>query len=114
MGEIVLSENKGEEIPKILEERETDFQIEKIEIYKRMNRLAEAGGILFAGSSLMENFPIYEFAQGRISKKLYNRGVGGYTMADFIRHIIRSSLTFLPKKCSLISAQTICPEQNIL
>ncbi|MDO4284151.1 MAG: GDSL-type esterase/lipase family protein [Eubacteriales bacterium] len=46
------------------------------------------GGILFTGSSLMEQFPVEELAMtGGLGKILYNRGVGGYTTDDFLRDI---------------------------
>ena len=35
-------------------------KVEKIERYKRLNKFVKKGEILFVGSSLMEQFPIYE------------------------------------------------------
>lgn len=35
----------------------------------------------------MEMFPLYELMQGQDCGVVYNRGVGGYTMADFIKHM---------------------------
>lgn len=62
-------------------------QQNKIEKYRRLNNFVEHGATLLTGSSLMENFPIYELAQGKIKSKLYNRGIGGFTSDDFIRNI---------------------------
>lgn len=59
---------------------------QKIERYRRLNRFVKKGQMLFVGSSLMEQFPIYEFIQDySIGKIIYNRGVGGYTTSDLSR-----------------------------
>lgn len=58
---------------------------EKLERFKRLNRYVKPGQILFAGSSLMEQFPIYEFSQDfDLPCKIYNRGVGGYTTQELL------------------------------
>jgi len=58
--------------------------------YRQRNRLVRKGQIVFAGSSLMENFPLAEFelnevetttARGRL---VYNRGIGGYVAKDLL------------------------------
>ncbi len=52
----------------------------KIQRYQILNQYVKKGQILFVGSSLMEQFPIYEFIQDfDIKETIYNRGVGGYT-----------------------------------
>jgi lysophospholipase L1-like esterase len=61
-------------------------QREKVERYKILNQFAEKGQILFVGSSLMEQFPINELAMNhRMSKIIYNRGVGGYKTDDLMQ-----------------------------
>lgn len=63
-------------------------QMQKIENYKVLNAAAKKGQILFTGSSLMEQFPICELCQSlEMSKKVYNRGIGGTTTEDFLREI---------------------------
>ena len=58
---------------------------EKLERFKRLNRYVKPGQILFAGSSLMEQFPIYEFLQDfDLPCKIYNRGIGGYTTQELL------------------------------
>ncbi len=48
-----------------------------------MNQYVKKDQILFVGSSLMEQFPIYEFIQDYdIKETIYNRGVGGYTTME--------------------------------
>jgi len=57
----------------------------KIKNYKRLNKFAPKGQVLFVGSSLMENFPVYELMLVRSSDKLiYNRGIGGYTTLEML------------------------------
>lgn len=56
---------------------------DKVERFRHLNRFAKKGKIVFAGSSLMEQFPIYEFLQDdSIPCTIYNRGVGGFTTAE--------------------------------
>lgn len=56
---------------------------QKVEQFRRLNRFVQKKQILFAGSSLMEQFPINEMMQGYdIPLAMYNRGVGGFTTAE--------------------------------
>lgn len=58
---------------------------DKIERFKRLNQYVKKGQILFAGSSLMEQFPIYEFLQDfELPYCIYNRGVGGFTTEEML------------------------------
>lgn len=57
----------------------------KREAFRRLNRLAAPGQIVFAGSSLMEQFPVGEFWPGSgVPLRVYDRGIGGYTCADLL------------------------------
>lgn len=57
----------------------------KIKQYSILNQYAKKGSILFTGSSLMEQFPIYEFMQDYdIKETIYNRGVSGFTSSEMI------------------------------
>lgn len=57
----------------------------KREAFRRLNRLAMPGQIVFAGSSLMEQFPVGEFWPGSgVPLRVYDRGIGGYTCADLL------------------------------
>ncbi|MBO4886933.1 MAG: lysophospholipase [Firmicutes bacterium] len=63
-------------------------QKNKVRNYHEMNRIAKKGQILFTGSSLMEQFPIAEYALSKdLGKCVYNRGIGGTTTDDFLREI---------------------------
>lgn len=57
-----------------------------VEGFREKNRLAEKGQVVFAGSSLMEMFPVEEWAEelGEGAPKVYNRGVGGYRTDDLL------------------------------
>lgn len=64
--------------------------------------LREKGGILFAGSSLMEQFPVCELAMDAgITRPVYNRGIGGTTTDDFLREIDTVLLDLEPLKVFL-------------
>lgn len=64
------------------------FQAEKkdkVTRFRYLNSYVKKGQIVFAGSSLMEQFPIYEFLQDfDIPKVIYNRGIGGYTTTEMM------------------------------
>jgi lysophospholipase L1-like esterase len=56
-----------------------------VERYRRLNRSAKKGKILFVGSSLMEHFPINEILMSRgIDLCIYNRGISGYTIPELL------------------------------
>lgn len=58
---------------------------QKLERFRRLNRYARKGQIVFAGSSLMEQFPIYEFLQDfELPFTIYNRGVGGFVTSELL------------------------------
>lgn len=57
---------------------------EKLARFRHLNRYARKGQVVFAGSSLMEQFPIYEFLLDfRLPFTIYNRGVGGFVTDEF-------------------------------
>ena len=58
---------------------------DKLERFRRLNQDVRPGQILFAGSSLMEQFPIYELMLDRqLPFTIYNRGVGGFTAPELL------------------------------
>ena len=58
----------------------------KVEQYHRLNRFARTHQILFAGSSLMEMFPVNELLQDfQLPYTVYNRGIGGTTTAEYMQ-----------------------------
>ena len=70
-----------------------------IENYRRLNKIAVKGQILFTGSSLMEQFPVTELSlTHRLGKIVYNRGVGGFRTEDFIENIHEMLLDLEPSK----------------
>lgn len=72
---------------------------EKIDKFIYLNELCIKGEILFAGSSLMEQFPINELIMNKgINKIIYNRGVGGFTTNDFLKHMEEMVFGVKPSK----------------
>lgn len=58
---------------------------DKLNGYRVLNNYVKKGQILFVGSSLMEQFPIYEFIQDYdIKETVYNRAIGGYTTEEMM------------------------------
>lgn len=69
----------------MLRARSVHDRQEKVERFRHLNRFVRKGEVLFAGSSLMEQFPISEFATDfDLPCKIYNRGVGGFTTRDLL------------------------------
>ena len=61
---------------------------EKLERFRRLNPYVKPGQILFVGSSLMEQFPIYEFSQDfDLPCTVCNRGVGGFTTIELLENM---------------------------
>lgn len=57
---------------------------EKLARFRHLNTYVRKGQIVFAGSSLMEQFPIYEFLLDfELPYTIYNRGVGGFVTDEF-------------------------------
>ena len=76
--------NDQEMMRQIFEEMGRRDKADKLERYRRLNQMVRPGQILFAGSSLMEQFPLYELLLDRqLPYTVYNRGVGGFTTGEF-------------------------------
>lgn len=56
----------------------------KLECYRQLNAYVKKDEILFTGSSLAEQFPINELLPDRT---IYNRGVGGFVIDEFLENI---------------------------
>jgi len=71
-----------------------------VEGFREKNRLAEKGQVVFAGSSLMEMFPVEEWAGelGEGAPKVYNRGVGGYRTDDMLPIVDLCVTELMPRK----------------
>ena len=63
-------------------------RVQKYERFRHLNRFVRKHQILFVGSSLMEQFPIYELLLDRqLPYVIYNRGVGGSTTFELMEHM---------------------------
>lgn len=57
----------------------------KIEKFRKANKSAKAGQVVFAGSSLMEMFPINKLlAEHGDETVIYNRGIGGFVSRELL------------------------------
>ena len=66
-------------------ERAAAEKREKVERYRHLNKFVRPEQILFAGSSLMEQFPIHELLLDmQLPYIIYNRGIGGYTTQELL------------------------------
>ncbi len=61
---------------------------EKVERYRHLNKFVRPHQILFVGSSLMEQFPIYELLlDKKLPYTIYNRGIGGTTTFELLENM---------------------------
>ena len=70
---------------------------EKLARYRALNATTPKGGILFAGSSLMEMFPVEAFAAER-GLTVTNRGVGGFVTRELLDNLDTCILDLAPRK----------------
>ncbi|KAA8447831.1 GDSL-type esterase/lipase family protein [Weissella paramesenteroides] len=78
-----------------LQQREMDV----LRKYVKANKSALPDQIVFAGSSLMEMFPIEKMQQNlELKQKIYNRGVSGTTTQFLLQHIDELVLDLQPAK----------------
>ena len=92
-------ENNNEQLMRqFYREQSAREKQDKLQRFKRLNLYVKPGQILFAGSSLMEQFPIYEFLQDfDLPYTIYNRGVGGFTSAELLENIEDCIYALQPK-----------------
>jgi lysophospholipase L1-like esterase len=75
----------NDELHRIMMERFVAEKREKVERYRHLDKFVKPHQILFAGSSLMEQFPIYELILDmQLPYIIYNRGIGGYTTQELL------------------------------
>ena len=64
-----------------------------------MNEASEKGSIVFAGSSLLEMFPMEQFVkEERADVVVYNRGIGGFVTKELLDNIETCILDLEPSK----------------
>ena len=70
------------------------------ERYREENKSAIKGAIVFAGSSLMEMFPVEAFAkeEGPDFPVVYNRGLGGWRTEDMLATLEAQVTGLMPKR----------------
>lgn len=71
----------------------------KVERYRELNKSAKQGQIVFAGSSLMEMFPINKFLdENEINLTIYNRGIGGFVTTELMEVLDVCVLDLKPRR----------------
>ncbi len=71
---------------------------DKIIRYRQLNQTAQKGQIVFAGSSLMEMFPIEQFvAEDNLPVTVYNRGIGGFVTDELLTNLAVCILDLAPR-----------------
>lgn len=81
----------------VLQEHAEQEKQEKRERFRRLNRYCKKNAVVMAGSSLMEQFPIYEFLQDfDLPLTIYNRGIGGFTTRELAQALPECILNLEP------------------
>ncbi len=71
----------------------------KLDRYRKLNRDCQPGQTVFAGSSLMEMFPIEQLVAEDLSGvTVYNRGIGGFVTQELIDNIDTCILDLEPAR----------------
>lgn len=74
-------------------------QDKTVEKYRRLNRFARTGQIVFTGSSLMDFFPVNELLQSlELPFCVYDRGVTGFVSSQLLENIETLILDLAPRK----------------
>ena len=90
------------------QESQREKQIKR-ERFRRLNPYAKKGAVVFAGSSLMEQFPLYEFLQDDdLHCTLYNRGIGGFTTTELLEAMDECILELQPAHLFLNIGTNAC------
>lgn len=77
-----------QEMQKMIEERFRQEKQQKVMNYRHLNHFVRPHQILFVGSSLMEQFPIYELLlDQQLPYTIYNRGIGGTTTFELLENM---------------------------
>ncbi|MBQ0001749.1 MAG: lysophospholipase [Clostridiales bacterium] len=85
-------------ILQFVKDRSQAEKADKVERFRHLNPYVKKGQIVFAGSSLMEQFPIYEFLQDfDLPYTIYNRGVGGFTTTEMTEVLKETIYDLEPK-----------------
>lgn len=88
-----------DQLRRYLEENGRRERLEKLERFKQLNRYAKKGQIVFAGSSLAEQFPIHELlSSDHNTAIIYNRGIGGDIITNLSETLDTCIFELEPKK----------------
>lgn len=72
----------------------------KLEAFRALNKIAQKEGIVFAGDSITEGYPLFELFPRTL--RLYNRGIGGITSVELLENLDVHILDLKPKKLFLL------------
>jgi len=91
--------NAGKEQLNLIKQMLAWQKEEKLENYIELNRFVEPGQILFAGSSLAENFPVNELLNSYDKRYIvYNRGIGGDIISGLLGSMNERIFDLKPSK----------------
>lgn len=76
------------------------MQNERLEQFKGLNGVSQPNGIVFAGDSLTEFFPVHELLT--IDQPVYNRGIRGFRVEQLLENSCSQITDLLPDKLFLL------------
>ncbi len=97
---IEFTAQEQEKLNRMFEQWMYDDQNRKWKNFKELNESAKTGGIVFAGDSITEAYPIHELLPTGLL--MYNRGISGITSGQLLENIDIHILSLAPKKLFLL------------
>ena len=83
-----MTKEQEQKLQEMAEERFRQEKQQKVMNYRHLNRFVRPHQILFVGSSLMEQFPVYELLlDQQLPYTIYNRGIGGTTTFELLENM---------------------------
>jgi lysophospholipase L1-like esterase len=83
-----------------LQEYQKTEMAKKLLSFRALNKIASKGGVVFAGDSITEGYPLFELFSRTLP--LYNRGIGGITSVELLENLDAHVLNLEPKKLFLL------------
>lgn len=91
---IVFTEEEQKKLNRMYEQWMIADHQKKLAIFEELNQVFTPNGVVFAGDSITEAYPIHELI--KLDKPLYNRGISGITSLQLLDHLEDHVLALKP------------------
>lgn len=94
MNNLYIDEQTMKIIMNVINDNIKKSKINRLELFKELNKTAKSNSIVFAGDSIIQRYPLDEMIQ--IDKKIYNRGIDGLESIELLDNINIQMLDLKP------------------